>query len=224
MWGLVSVAGVYFVGNIVASTISGAASAGKAVVQGGGEMVKGIAGGAQGAASQLGLDWNTALAPINQRLRAEGKPAVTPDELQAATKDAVQGSIRKGTFDRTTFEGALAQNTKLSRQDAREISQQVEQQFNQTTGNVKGKAQGAVQSMEAGALKAADVTGKALWGVFGALVLGLAAAIAGGVVGAPKLRIEGEETLRGRRVATPPVEPPPRGPIITSPPREAYPR
>jgi hypothetical protein len=222
MWGLVSVAGVYFVGNIVASTISGAASAGKAVVQGGGEAIKGVVGGVTGAASQLGLDWNTALGPVNQRLRAQGKPAVTADELQSATKDAVQGSIRRGSFDRATFENALARNTKLSRQDAQEVSQQIEQQFNQMTSGLQGKAQGALQSAETGALKVADVTGKALWGVFGALLLGLAAAIVGGVVGAPKLRVEREEVARGPRVRPEPT--PPRGPIITTPPREAYPR
>jgi hypothetical protein len=220
MWGLVSVAGVYFVGSIVATAVTGAASAGKAVVQGGGEVVKGVTGGAGGAASALGLDWNDALGPINQRLQAEGKPTVTADQLQAATKDAVQGSVRQGRFDRATFESALARNTALSRQDAQELSQRAEQQFNQTTSGLKQRAQGAMQSMETGALKAVDVTGKAFWAVFGALALGLAASIVGGLVGAPTLRVK--RAVHAPRVT--PVEPPPRGPIITSPPREAYPR
>lgn len=224
MWGLVSVAGAYFVGSIAATALSGAASASKVVVQGGGEVLKGVAGGAQGAASGLGLDWNTALGPINQRLRAEGRPTVTADQLQAATKDAVQGSIAQGKFDRTTFENALARNTALSRQDARALSQQVQQQFSQTTGSLLGRAQGAMRSMETGALKAADVTGKVFWWVFGALVLGLAASIGGGIVGAPTLALKREEVVRRPRGAPTPIEPPPRGPIITSPPREAYPR
>jgi hypothetical protein len=156
----------------------------------------------------LGLDWNDMLAPVNQRLRAEGKPPVQAGQIQSAAKDAIGTAVRTGRFDRTQFENALAQNTALSRADAQELSQRVEARVGEAVQNAK-------QSAEVGALKAADFTGKAFWGIFIALALGLIAALLGGILGVPRVRVLREP---GPRTVAP--EPTPRGPLVT--PREAY--
>jgi hypothetical protein len=219
MWGLVSVGGAYLVMVLVSSAISGAATVSKTVVQGGGEALWGVTGSLVGGAESLGVDWDDALGPINRRLAAEGKPTVTADQMQEATKDAVQSSIRAGRFDRAVFEGAIARNTPLTLVDAKELSQRVESQFDELKTRVAQRARGAIATARTGVLRAADTTGKAFWGVFGALLLGLLAAIVGGAIGVPNL-YRHERPVRGPRTRT--VEHTPRGPII--PPREAYPR
>jgi hypothetical protein len=218
MWGLVTVAGAYMVGGVVSSVVSGAASVGKTVVQGGGQALKGLTGALGGGAETLGLDWNDALGPVNQRLQAEGKPTVTAEQMQAATKDAVKGSVRAGSFDRAQVERALAANTALTPDDVQDVSQRMEQQFDHAKGELKQRAQSAADTARTGALKAADATGKAFWGVFGALGLGLAAALGGGALGVPRHQ-HLERHLRRRRVVE---EQPARAPL--RPPREAYPR
>jgi hypothetical protein len=197
MWGFVTIAGAFLFFAAVGSLVAGAASMGKSVAQGMG-----------GPIERMSLDWDDALAPVNERLRAEGKEAVTASQLQAAVRDSMRTSIRTRRFDRSAFEASLAENTALSRAEAQELSQRVGARLDQ-----------AVESAKLGALKAADVTGKAFWGVFGALALGLLAALAGGALGITRFR-KGAEPEPSRRVVRA-EEPVPRGPIV--PPRPAYP-
>jgi hypothetical protein len=215
MWGLVSVGGAYLVLALMSSAVVGAAALGTTVARGGASALRNVAGGVIGGAQEAGVEWSDMLGPINRRLSAEGKPMVTAEELQAATKDAIQSSVRTGRFDRTVFENSLAQNTALSRDDVQEISQRVEVRLDQ----LKERARSAAETAKIDALKAADATGKAFWGVFGALLLGLIAAIAGGAVGVPRL-YPSERTVRGPTPVT--TGPAPRAPL--TPPREAYPR
>jgi hypothetical protein len=219
MWGLVSVAGAFMMVALVSAAITGAAAIGRTVAQTGGRAIEKVTVGAAGGVANLDLDWNAALGPVNERLTAEGKPTVSADELRAAAKDALETSMRTGRFDRTAFEDALAQNTALSRTDAQEISQQMAARIDDLKMRVKERAQSIAGRAETGALRAADKTGKAFWGVFGALFLGLCSAIVGGALGVPRLALH-THAPRGRRTVE--VEPPPRGPIL--PPREAYPR
>jgi hypothetical protein len=218
MWGLVSVAGAYLIMALASLAIAGVATIGKTVGQASGAAIKGVAGAGRGAASELGIDWDDVLAPVNQRLAAEGKPAVSADELMASAREAIQGSLSMGRFDRVAFENALAANTALSRADAQEIAQRVESQVGEVMGRLKMRVRGAAETARTDALKAADATGRAFWGLFFALLLGLAAAIVGAAVGVPRLRTL-ERTVRERTTT---LEPPPRGPIL--PPRQAYPR
>jgi hypothetical protein len=218
MWGLVSVAGAYLVMAVASLAVAGVATVGKTVVEAGGTAVKGVAGAGVGAARELGIDWDDVLGPVNQRLAAEGKPRVSASQLQEAARDAAQSSVREGRFDRAAFENSLAQNTPLPRADAQEISERLEAQVEGAMSELKARARGVAVTARADALRAAEKSARAFFGVFFALLLGLIAAIVGGALGVPLL--PGERTLRGPRVKT--VEPPPRGPIV--PPREAYPR
>ncbi len=186
MWGLTTLVGLWLVGNLVSSVASGLASVGGTAVQATGAAVS--AGASQSGslgqvAQNFGLDANDALGPVNQRLQAEGKSPITAAQLEAATKDVVQDAVKQGQLNREMLVSSIAQQTALSRQDAEEIAGRVETQFNSASGSLQAKAGQAAQTVQTGALKAADATGKAFWGVFGALFLGLVSAILGGFVG-----------------------------------------
>jgi hypothetical protein len=165
MWGLTTVLGAFLVGNLLTGALRSAVSMGGDLVQQG--------GAAAGKAGGAGLfDANSVLEPVNQRLQAEGKPAVTPEQLSAATRDVVNDAVRTGSLNRETLINSIAQQTSLSRADAEDLAGRFESQWSAAGQNVQNTA-----------LQAADTTGKAFWGVFGALLLGLVSAVVGGVFG-----------------------------------------
>ena len=61
----------------------------------------------------------------------------------------------------------------------RSVAGRIQAQWDQARARVSQLAQQA----QTGALKAVDTTGKAFWGVFAALLLGMVAAIGGALVG-----------------------------------------
>lgn len=165
MWGLTTVLGAFFVGNLLTSALSGVVSIGS------GAAKQGASAASQGA-GMLNLDANSILGPVNQRLQAEGKPAITSEQFSAATRDVVNDAVRTGTLNRETLISSIAQHTALSREDAEEVAGRFESQWS-----------AAGQNVQSTALQAADTTGKAFWGVFGALLFGLISAVVGGVFG-----------------------------------------
>jgi spore maturation protein SpmA len=185
MWGLTTLAGLWLVANLVSALAGGLFSVGKSAVQATGSAVSAgasQAGGVGEAARSFGLDADDALRPVNERLRSEGKPAVTAVQLEAATRDVVQTAVQQGRLDREVLVSSIAEKTALSRRDAQEVAGRVEAQFSA----LQGKAGQAAQSVQTGALKAADATGKAFWGVFGSLFLGLISALLGSTLGVSK--------------------------------------
>ncbi len=212
MWGLTTLVGLWLLGNLVSALAGGLFSVGRTAVQATGSAIS--AGASQGGgvgqvARSFGLDANDALRPINERLQAQGNPPVTANQLEAAIKDVVRTAVQQGRLDRQLLVSSIAENTSLSRADAEEVAGRVETQFNAA----QGKVGQAAQSVQTGALQAADVTGKAFWGVFGALFLGLISAILGATVGVSRRqRIYAE----GAVVPTPPEGVPPTR-------REVYP-
>jgi hypothetical protein len=177
LWSLTTVLGMVLVGSVISSVAGGAARtmgklAGVTAVAGG------AAGSAAGAKDQpgdnavMGLNVDDALTPINQRLEAEGKPAITAAQLQAALKDAANTAVTTGNFDRAALTSAIAANTNLSQADANEIAMRAERSWNEKKSELKTQATAA-----------ADTTGKAMWGVAGALFLGLLAAMLGAALG-----------------------------------------
>ena len=179
VWGLTLLLGTWLVGSVLGNVVSGVASLGRTAVQAGGGAIANVAERAGELSQTFGIDANDALAPVNQRLQAEGMPPVREEEVQAATRDVVQTAIREGRVDRNTIVTALAQRTSLSAADAEEVASRIEAQITQA----RGKAAQLAEQARTGALKAADATGKAFWGVFGALLLGLVASILGAILG-----------------------------------------
>jgi hypothetical protein len=190
LWGLTTVAGALLVGMAVTSVVAGAAKLGRHAVE-------------AAAPAAEGLNVEEVLAPINQRLQQEGNPPVTADQVEAATQDVLARSLRTGKIDREALVGAIAANTSLGRQDAERIADRVQAQVTQAIGKAKH-----------GALKAAETTGKVLWGVFSALLLGLISSIAGGLVGVSR---------RQRAALAVPVVPEPLPPIERRIPVETVP-
>jgi hypothetical protein len=185
LWGLTTLVGVIVMGMALSSLLGAVFSVGKSAVGATGAAISGAAsqgGQAGNIARSFGLNAEDALAPINQRLQQEGKPAITADQLQAATKDVLNTAIQQGRLDRELLVSSISQNTALSRQDAEDLAGRIETQWNQAQGQVAQLGQQAQQ----GALKAADTTGRVFWGVFFALLLGLASAILGATLGVSK--------------------------------------
>ncbi|RKG64584.1 hypothetical protein D7V80_26290 [Corallococcus sp. CA054B] len=197
LWGLTTLMGVVVLGMVLSSVVGAVFSVGKSAVSAGGSAAMGAVTGGGGAAKAFGLDANDALGPVNQRLQQEGKPAITANQLEAATKDIVTEGVRQGRMDRELLVSNIAQNTNLSRQDAEGVADRVQQQVDQA----KTKAGEVGQQAQQGALKVADRSGRVFWGIFAGLLLGLVAAVLGATLGVSrKQRIRAEGA-----VVTPPT-------------------
>jgi hypothetical protein len=179
LWSVTTLAIVFLLGQLVGMVAGMATSIGKTA----GQAVVGAAGTAGSqlpkVAQRFGLDAQDALAPVNQRLQAEGKPPVTSEQLQAATGDVLQGAVRGEGINRQQLVSALATNTALSQADAQEVAGRIEAQYASFRQRAGAQISQVGEKVEAGALQAAEVTGKALWGVFAAMLLGLLAAMIG---------------------------------------------
>jgi hypothetical protein len=214
VWGLTTIIGASMIAMMLSAVIGGVFSAGRAVAQAG-EGAVGAAARASGddpdAAETLGIDFDDALAPVNERLRAEGRPTVSAAEVRRATRQATQTLITTGRLDRDAFVDAIVTHTSLSGQDAEEIAGRVEARVREGASALAARAQSAAQGAERGALRAAERSGHAFFGLFGALLLGLLASVAGGAAGAALVG------PRRRRVAPRTARPP------VAPPREVYP-
>lgn len=206
LWGLTTLAGTILMSMALSSLMGAVFSVGKTAVGAAGTAVVGAATQGGEAAKAFGLDANDALGPVNQRLAQEGKPTVTADQIQKATNDVLSTALRTGQLDREVLVTSIADNTKLSRQDAEDVATRVEQQFNQTKGQIKQQAGQIGQQVQAGALKAADTTGRVFWGIFGSLLLGLVSSVLGATLG----------VSRRQRVRA-------EGAVVPGPRREVYP-
>jgi len=182
LWSLATLASTFLLVSMLSSVIGG-------VMNVGGEAVS-AAGKAIGAAptsvlQQSGIDTDDLLAPVNERLRATGKPPVTGEQLSAFARDALRTAVREGRMDRASLTSSLAQHTALSETDARDIAATVEQRYNEQSKELRQQAEQAGTT----ALQAAETTGKGLLGLFFAMLLGLVAAIGGAMLGLTRAQL-----------------------------------
>ncbi|MBZ4331896.1 hypothetical protein [Corallococcus sp. AS-1-12] len=212
LWGLTTLLGVMVVGMLVSNVLGAVFNVGKAAVGAGGTAAVGAVTGGGEAAKAFGLDANDALAPVNKRLREEGKPTITANQLEAATKDIVTEGVRQGRMDRELLVSNIAQNTNLSRRDAEEVADRVQQQVDQGVSQAKAKASEVGQQAQQGALKVADRSGRVFWGIFAGLLLGLIASVLGATLGVSR-----KQRIRAEGAVVPPTTP------TTTPRREVYP-
>lgn len=143
--------------------------------------------------SKLGIDEKDLLAPVNQKLQAQGKAAVTAEQLRASVQSAAKTAMQQGRFDREILITALQRNTELSRADVEDLAGQLEQRYER----VRDQAQTS-------ALQAAESTGKGLWWLFGALLLGLGAAVGGAVLGVSPTQRRAVDRVREVLLREPP--------------------
>ncbi len=179
VWSVATLVAITMLFMLVSSIVSGAVATGGQVVS----KAAGAVGGAAGTVdrdtlSSLGIDSNDLLGPINQRLRANGKPEVTAAQLEAAVKNALSTAVRTGNIDRQTVVTALANNTALTPHDANEIATTIESRWQE----VRQRGSELANRASTAARQAAEATGKALMGLSIALVLGLAAAVGGSLL------------------------------------------
>lgn len=173
VWALASLLGFWVIASALGAAIAG-------VAQVGGQAASAAAQGAGNVSLQsLGISSNDLLGPVNERLRAEGKPEVTASQLESAGKDALGTAVREGRLDRDLLVSSLARNTNLSRQDSEQVATEIENAWNERTAKLGGTLEGAKTQ----ALSAANTTGKALWWVFGMMALSLVSALLGGLAG-----------------------------------------
>lgn len=208
-WSVTTLVGGAFLMFALSAVVGGIASIGKEVARAGGEAAA-AAVGAQSGGTLVGIDTSDALQPVNARRQAAGEPPVPPAALEDAARAASSSALAQGRFDKVALVQAIIADTGLPQADAAEIADRMEAQYQQRTAQLHSKAQAAAQSAKTGALKVAEQSGKAFWGVFGALLLGLAAALLGGAAGASAI----PRRLK-RELVTPRVP--------AAPPREVYP-
>lgn len=183
MWGLSVVASAWLIGNVASAVVRGGAAVGGAAMSAVSGAMPSM-GQLSGLPEQLGISSSDVLAPINQRLRSAGEPEVTAQQLENATRDVLQRSAREGRLDREMLTQAIAANTPLSRTDAEQIATGAEARFQAARADMQRRLSSAGET----ALAAAEDSGKAFWALFGALLLGMAAAIGGAVVGSDESR------------------------------------
>ncbi|MCE9669351.1 hypothetical protein LY474_16195 [Myxococcus stipitatus] len=199
MWGLTTIAGVVLMGMVVSTILGTAFKATTGIVGATGAAAGGLASQGGHIAQSFGIDANDALGPINQRLRAEGKPTITANQLEAATKDIVTTAVRTGNVDRELLVTSIADNTRLSRADSEDVANRVQGQIDQA----KAKVGQVGEQVQQGALQAADKTGRVFWGIFGALLLGLIASVLGAGLGVSKRqRVHAEGAIGDTRATT----------------------
>lgn len=179
VWGLTALLGVVLVGSLLTNIVGGAAGLVGGTASAAGQAAGQVNG--QGLMQALGLNANDMLAPINERLEAQGRPPVEAAGVEAAMQDAVGQAVRTGELSRQDLVNALATNTALSQQDAQAVAAQVEQQWQQRSAELSQQAEGA-------AAQAADISAGTFWALTIALFLSLLAAVLGAVVGVSRRR------------------------------------
>jgi hypothetical protein len=187
MWALATGVGLWAMFTVVSSLASGAARIGGVAADATSSVVSGAVAGGDNigdAGRALGIDSSDMLAPINERLRAQGKPGITADQLNATARAVAQRGVRQGKVDREVLVEELARNTQLSRADAEDIANQLGAKYDEMSTKVGAKVGEVTQDAKHAALEAADKTGKAL--LLGGLMmlLSLLSALAGGALGA----------------------------------------
>lgn len=179
VWSVATLVAITMLVMLASSLVRGAVATGGQVAGTVASTVAGTAGTVdRDTLSSLGINSNDLLGPINQRLRAEGKPEVTAAQLEAAAKDALRTAVRTGNIDRQSLVAALANNTALTARNAEQIATTIEARWQE----VRQRGSELASRASTAALQAAETTGKALLGLSIALLLGLAAAVGGSLL------------------------------------------
>ena len=123
-----------------------------------------------------GLTGEDLVAPINQRLTAEGMPPVRADQVVAAAQTALRESVQKGgVIDRERLVTVFANKTALSRSDAERVAGTIDEKWAQ----LKTRTGEVARDVQHTALEAAETTGKVLLTLSITMLVGLGAAIFG---------------------------------------------
>lgn len=201
VWGLTAVAGLLTSLWLVSAATVGA-------IHGAGRMQHPTpAYDQRNANAALMNDAEAALAPINNQLRAENKPSVTPDQLMAA----VLASATDKGIDRDELVEQLDSSTALTKAEAADLVKQLGDHTTSLANRARRPA-----PAEHDALVEAKDTGKSLLGISIAMLLGLAAAIGGALLSQRRDRRGDRGEGQTQTVVTSP-------PIVEAPVVKTYP-
>jgi hypothetical protein len=183
MWGLSVTAGVWLLGNVASAVVKGGAHVGAAAAS---AVSEGMTASSQLSEMprRLGLTADDLLEPVNQRLRSEGKPEIAAQQLERATRDVLRRAARERRLDREMLTESLTSNTGLSRADAEQVANDAQTRFDAA----RERLQRDLQETRTSALSAAEQSSKAFWAIFGALLLGMLAALGGALLAAQNVR------------------------------------
>jgi len=215
VWSLTTIFGGALIIAGLSTIVQGVATVGHAVGRGD-NSPSAVAEPGPESAPAMSLNVGEALRPVNDRLMARGQPPVSVAAVEDAARRAASAALAQGHWDRDTLANALTLDTGLSQADAGEVVDRLEAQYREQVTDMQMRAQDAADNARASALKAAEKSGKAFWGLFGALLFGLISAVLGGSAGASTLPRRLWHERRTLRETTTPAAP-------LSPPREVYP-
>lgn len=165
LWAVATILGTVMIGMLLSGLLGIAGATVSTVGARTGDIGKEVA-------PALGIDSDDLVAPLNERLRAEGSPTVTAAQIESAVRDATRASIREGRIDRDIFVRSIVENTRLSESDARMLADRVQ-----------ARAAEGARGVQETAMKAADTTGKAMWWLFFGMLVSLVSAVLGATVG-----------------------------------------
>ena len=208
MWALATAVGLWMMLSIVSAMASGAARIGGVAADATGSIVEGAAsasGNADTAINALGIDTSDMIAPINDRLQKQGKPPITAAQLEATVRAVAKRGVRQGKLDREVLVQELARNTALSREDSEDIANQFSARYEQLARDVNSRVDRIGDQAKHVALEAADKTGKALLAGGLMMLLSLASAIGGSILGERWSRRESPEPKSSSSIF-PPLE------------------
>lgn len=181
LWGLATIMTVMLLGYVVRGVVSTAAGLGSG-------PVGAVATRASDLGTSLGLRSGEVLAPVNKALSDAGRPPITLEQLEATVKDVLSGGVRQGYVDHRLVVTSVARNTRLSPADAEVVATTIERTVEQKRAEIG-------QDVQAGAAKAADATGKAMWWVFLGMILGLGSSVVGSVLGVSRKQLLAEKAM-----------------------------
>lgn len=184
VWGLTVLASVIVMVMVVSALVRGVAKVGGAAAD-----VAGASAGQLGklSASDVGLDAKDLIAPINERLRRQGMPAVTPDQLQGVVKEVVETTVRQGgDMSRPMLVEIVARKTALSQPDAERVATAIQSEMSELATRGREVAEKAGEKV----MQAAETTGKLVLSLSVMMMLTLGAAIFGSILSVRRERRE----------------------------------
>ncbi len=188
VWGMTTLVATFLVLFTAMAGLRAAWTATSATLSAAGQMASTVANEvpgsrlASGISKFFGIDRNTVLTAINQRLPAGQH--VTLAQLQTSLQDAVETAIQRGQMNQEIIAAALSRHTPLSQADAQRIADQIQTEWDQTAGAVMGQLSAAAHTAAQMTLSAVRMVGANLWWFFGSVLLGLGAALGAGFLAA----------------------------------------
>jgi hypothetical protein len=149
-----------------------------------------------GIAGVAGVSSDQVLGIVNQRLAAQGKPAVTKDQMDRTIRDIVATAAREGRLDREMIADKLAANTALSRADVSDLSQQLNEQLQRGQSALQQGMSSIGATLQQAGKKAEDSIAKSRFWGFAALVLWAIAAVGGALLGGSRVQRRVERARR----------------------------